>query len=68
MVPRPLKKMEGDGLLEESLVVHWEESEETSGMSFGEVVLGCLREMECTFLIEGRARSVERICEPWCRS
>lgn len=45
---------------------HEEVSVDTIGCSLGSVDVGALREIECTEEIDGRDRSVERMCEPYC--
>ena len=64
VVPRPLKKMDGGGETEESLVAHSALSLEIMGCSFALVFEGSRRARACTLEMEGSERRVVRICEP----
>lgn len=64
VVPSPEKNMEGGGAMEDSWVAHCEDSVEISGLSFGSLEAGARRESVWTADMEGRERSVERMCEP----
>jgi hypothetical protein len=65
-VPRALKKIEGGGVMDESLEDHVVLSASVTGWSLRSVVAGARREMEWMEEIEGRERRVERMWEPWC--
>lgn len=66
VVPREERKIEGGGVMEESWVGQIEESVEVRAWSLGEVEAGARRASVWTEEMEGRARRVERMCEPCC--
>ena len=67
VVPRPEKKIEGVGVIEESLEGHSELSFEIMACSFASVVGGSRRPRAWTLDMEGRVRRVLRMCEPWSK-
>jgi hypothetical protein len=64
VVPRLEKKMDGVGVMEESLLGHSALSEEIMGWSLESVVEGERRPREWTLEIDGRERRVLRMWEP----